>query len=828
MNQQQQVKIPVCSSLDAELKNNKDIRFVEVFKIIQFLTDGSLRECYECIPTDKEIKPYFDLDIKRNGCPNEFQNLHDNKESLLTAHLDWLREHFENPTFAISSCHRADKISYHITITNYKTKMLELYKLSQTFKNHFDTSVYNKTMSACPRKFRTIFSKKGEETENFLMPETFKENNQLDQHFICNPVENVPFYTCAVVPEEPQQQQEGTQQQQEGTQQTLGDVMENSPLIDYKEWLRIGISLMVIYKDDRDTAYNEFLKFSKKHNSFNLNKFNKIWNDLLQRDYKIGGWNLIRKYVPLAYRRTHIKDIKLPIDANDYDIAQYIVETFEGFSITTCWANEVSANSRQWFIFKEHRWQKETECVLIKYLIHDHLYERYEKLIEQTRLTLDLETDEDQRKKIEEKVKSLKKVLSQIKSVKKCDTIMKCIFGHFHRAEFREKLDQNPYLLHFTNGVYDLNKAEFRNGEEEDYISLSTEYPYTPEYDADKMAELKSVLMQICCEREDLYECLITKLARHLKGDNSTKTQLFHCWYGRGSNGKSTLSNLLENVLGQYYARLPSSFLSQKMARSDGTSNDIAKLVGRRIVVMSETEENTPVNVATLKNFTGEKKVPYRPNFESVRETRITWTLLLLTNEKVQLPLTDYGTIRRFKYFPFGAKFVRDLEGCQDIENERKHYLMNEDINEKVDDGSFRNEFINLLLQHNNKELVFPDWLNETTLNMVKEQDKLSSILDGCVEEAPESYGLTWIELKNILKKDKLFHKLTYTSDHQLLDNVIERLSYVRRFKGHNAIQYTTTINGTEETRSSRSLLLCIRQKVDSEEVFNNNDECIF
>jgi hypothetical protein len=817
-----EVKVPVVTSLESELKNNADVRFVPVNQLISFLTSGALKECYECIPNATDIKPYFDLDIKKRDYPNSFNSLFQDKENILNKHLEYLRGEFSNPTFAISSCHRSDKISYHITINNHKTQMKHIYNLSRNFKNnndfdnYFDTSVYNSDDNTKPRKFRTIFSSKGSETNEHLKPETFKEDNQLEQHFICNVYGNLPIYTYTGAI--PVQQQE----EEQVSTETIGDVMVNSPLVDYKDWLKIGISLLIVY--DTNQARDEFLKFSKKHASFNLTNFNKIWKSLLDKDYKKGGWNLLKKYVPIMYHKQFITDCPLPMDNNDYDIATYILNTFDKFSITTFWGNESNANSKQWFCFINHRWKKEQEVKLRKILIYEHLYQKYNAFIKAKKGALNIETDEDKRAKMEEELKSVKKLLSSIKSVKKCCTIMEAIFGECHRADFREKLDQDPYLFGFNNGVYDLNKNEFRAGVEDDYVSLSAGYDYSPEYDENKMQKLIKVLMNICCDKKDLYDCLLTKLARHLKGDNSTTTQLFHCWYGKGSNGKSTISNLLELVLGEYFTRLPSSFLSQKMQRSDGTTNDIAKLVGRRIVVMSETEENMPVNIATLKNFSGEKKVPYRANFESMRETRITWTLILQTNEKVQLPLNDYGTLRRFRYFPFQAKFVDDDLSNYNDTDDKMHYNKDEELAEMIDGGEFKLEVINLLFQYLNKPLEFPQWIKDITLDMIKSQDKLLSILEQVVEEADENYGLTRMELKMLMKKEKLFHKLSYNSDTQLFDNVIERLKYIKVYKNNNTREYISTLNGFDERRKSRSLFLCIRQRTDTEE---DGEDCV-
>ena len=50
----------------------------------------------------------------------------------------------------------------------------------------------------------------------------------------------------------------------------------------------------------------------------------------------------------------------------------------------------------------------------------------------------------------------------------------------FYQRNFIQKLDQNPLLLGFDNGVIDFETKEFRKGKPSDFISLSTNRNYVP------------------------------------------------------------------------------------------------------------------------------------------------------------------------------------------------------------------------------------------------------------------------------------------------------------------------------------------------------------
>ena len=67
---------------------------------------------------------------------------------------------------------------------------------------------------------------------------------------------------------------------------------------------------------------------------------------------------------------------------------------------------------------------------------------------------------------------------------------MKECAEHFYDGprQFNEKLHSNPNLLGFTNGVYDLDSGEFRDGQPEDCISNSTRIEYR-EFDLEDSLE---------------------------------------------------------------------------------------------------------------------------------------------------------------------------------------------------------------------------------------------------------------------------------------------------------------------------------------------------
>mgnify|MGYP000437791034 CR=1 FL=1 len=103
--------------------------------------------------------------------------------------------------------------------------------------------------------------------------------------------------------------------------------------------------------------------------------------------------------------------------------------------------------------------------------------------------------------------------------------------------EFKNKLDSKKYLIGFDNGVYDLEKKVFRNGQMDDYVSLSTGYDFIEQIFDDGLMQF---LESIECNEDLLHyiaSCLISR------------NQI--CMFG--SNNKLLFIELIKSTFGEYF-----------------------------------------------------------------------------------------------------------------------------------------------------------------------------------------------------------------------------------------------------------------------------------
>jgi hypothetical protein len=259
------------------------------------------------------------------------------------------------------------------------------------------------------------------------------------------------------------------------------------------------------------------------------------------------------------------------------------------------------------------------------------------------------------------------------------------------------------------------------------------------------------------------------------------------------------------------------------LARADGTNSEIKILKGARIMLCSETEGKTrEINTATLKNLSGEKKIMYRGLFQDAETTNVTWTMFLLTNDRIKLPNSeDHGLLRRFVYVPFEARFISDPTKLGRFGN-RVHYLADRGLSAKLED--YGADFMNLLLNHyEDGSIEIPEWIRKDTDRMIKEMDPLRNILDDRFEDTPnQDYGLSWADVKRILRDEPIFRTLKFSSDTDLLDKVEKRLGKKMSYSiGGSLLSYISTANGDEARTKSRRVFLGLKTKIQDIEDYD-------
>jgi P4 family phage/plasmid primase-like protien len=133
----------------------------------------------------------------------------------------------------------------------------------------------------------------------------------------------------------------------------------------------------------------------------------------------------------------------------------------------------------------------------------------------------------------------------------------------------------------------------------------------------------------------------------------------FYIFTGNGSNGKSKLVELFQMSFGEYVGTLPVSLITGKRTQSSNATPELARMKGKRLGVMHESNVSESINLGLIKAISGGDTMYTRALHSDPIEFRPTFQLLLLCNDKPKkIDPYDYATWRRIVVINFNSSFV--------------------------------------------------------------------------------------------------------------------------------------------------------------------------
>jgi P4 family phage/plasmid primase-like protien len=283
----------------------------------------------------------------------------------------------------------------------------------------------------------------------------------------------------------------------------------------------------------------------------------------------------------------------------------------------------------------------------------------------------------------------------------------------FYDGTFLEKLDNNPYLMCFTNGVVDFKQKVFRNGVPEDCLSKCTNIDYVhinPAIHADIINEIEDFMKKLF-PHPDLYKYMWSHLSSTLIGTSADQT--FNMYIGIGQNGKSVLVNLMEKCLGDYKGDVPLSLLTQQRTKIGGLAPELVQLKGVRYAVMQEPSKGDKINEGIMKQVTGGDPLQARSPYMLQTISFIPqFKLVVCSNEFMEIKSMDHGTWRRIRVVDFESLFTD--KPVNDDADKPYQYKLDKNIKEKF--NLWKHIFMSMMV-----EIAFK------TDGMVEDCDKVMS-----------------------------------------------------------------------------------------------------
>ena len=445
---------------------------------------------------------------------------------------------------------------------------------------------------------------------------------------------------------------------------------------DYELWIKTGFAL----KNTDKRLFPTWLKFSARSSKFRFDDVSDLydrWDGFHSGDecltYKsISYWarkhwasfskdNNVDNEFDKVFKDTLEHHIKKTIDseATDYDLAKVLHSLNQQRFLCTNFKHNI------WYEYTHHNWREVEAGCALSLLLSTQMHDIYQERILSTTARFNSFSQEDDKwDGVEATISNMSSICQRLKDNGRKDKILKEAKILFHDRDFIRKMDSNPWLLCFTNGVVDFKRKEFRAGNPEDYITKSTRIAYKPVSEYRKTKKGNETIQQIELFMTQLFPVkeletyMWELLASCLIGINHNQT--FNILTGVGSNGKSMLTKLMDFCLGEYKGLIPLTYVTQSRTGVGSASPEIAMLAGTRMAVMQEPKKDDKLNEGTMKELTGGDPIQARALYKD----NITFTpqckVFVCCNHEFVVDATDEGTWRRIRKVDFMSRFVEN------------------------------------------------------------------------------------------------------------------------------------------------------------------------
>lgn len=524
----------------------------------------------------------------------------------------------------------------------------------------------------------------------------------------------------------------------------------------YTEWMEVGWCLNNLNPE----YFDIWVEFSRQSSKFSYHECETRWERFEQRDDGLTVASLyywVKTDNPDAYNEVRENDIfGLAIKhmtGTHYDLACLMYAMFKDKYVCADFSQRV------WYKFDNHRWQYSTEGYEIRRTLSTELVNLYNRIIAYFENKSSDTGDGDHRKACGAVTLFSQQISFKLKNETFKARVMEACKQKFYEPKFLEKLDADPHLLGFENGIYDFRQKQFRPGKPEDFVSLSTGIRYIEYSKNHKMyrnvKRFFRQIMPIKCMRSYLKRLMST----FLSGYNAE--QKFNIFIGVGSNGKSVLLNLIRSIMGDYFAKIDVALITRKRKDANSASPELAKIKGKRLCVFDEPNHNEPLNLGIMKILSGADAITARALYGEPIEFIPQCKLALLTNHLPIIQKGDNGVWRRISVTEFMSRFKDNPN-----ENRKYEFQIDRTLNQQLKQWG---EHVMAMLVHTyvhkymEEGIKEPEEVVKYTKRYEEKSDHYKRFLNECTKKVKDRKKT--IRLTTLYGELKLWYRSSFPSN---------------------------------------------------------------